>query len=157
MDNKLNQSMREWLKSKLFYNGVAATFTHKQNLLFLDNTVVERNFRYFKNVLNKKIFGNAYKRFGKQLKMLVVREETIGRGLHLHTIIEKPTNILLQRFIDLIRYCWNKTLFSHTEVDIQQPPTKIKVEGWFRYIMKNKSKIDLCDSIDLENSSCLQY
>ena len=148
---------KKWLSTKLFENGLNITFTLKQVVegVKIDNVVLEKNFRYFKNMLNKKVFGNAYKRFGKQLKMLVVREVSALHRLHLHTIIELPNHILRERFIHLIRLCWSKTRFGYGEMYIEQP-TNFEMEvGWFNYIMKNRSKIDFGDSIDLENSSCL--
>jgi len=122
MSHKLTNSYRDWMKTKLFDNGLNITFTFKQIVdgIKIDKISAERNFRYFRNMLNKKIFGNSYKRFGKQLKMLVIREVSNTQRLHLHTIIEKPKNIILERFIYFVRLCWSKTLFGYTEVDIQQ-------------------------------------
>ena len=153
----MRNSYRDWMKTKLFDNGLNITFTFKQIVdgIKIDKISAERNFRYFRNMLNKKIFGNSYKRFGKQLKMLVIREVSNTQRLHLHTIIEKPKNIILERFIYFVRLCWSKTLFGYTEVDIQQPSNQYRVEGWFKYIMKRNQKIDFSDSIDLENSTAL--
>lgn len=150
-------SYKNWLNENLFENALNVTFTVKQVVegWLVDHIHLEKNFRYFRNMLNKKIFGNAYKRFGKQLKMLVVRETSPLHRLHLHTIIEIPKVISIERFVYLLRLCWSKTLFGYEKIHIEQPTSHFREVGWFRYIMKTKSKRDFSDSIDLDNSSCL--
>lgn len=157
MKEVLRTSYKDWLSTKLFEDGVNITFTVKQMLgsVKVDNLKLETNFKYFRNILNKKIFGNSFRRFGKQLKMLVVREVSALQRLHLHTIIELPKHLDFKRFVYLIRLCWNKTLFGYGQIHIEKPSTQLREEGWFHYIMKKKSKLDFGDSIDLENSSCL--
>ena len=148
---------KEWVSTKLFENGLNITFTVKQIVdgVRVDKLKLEQNFKYFRNMLNKKVFGNSSKRFGTQLMMLVVREVSPLNRLHLHTIIEHPPHLSLERFVYLIRECWNKTLFGYEDIHIEKPSTQLREEGWFHYIMKKRSKIDFSDSIDLENSTCL--
>lgn len=63
----------EWVSTKLFENGLNITFTVKQIVdgVRVDKLKLEQNFKYFRNMLNKKVFGNSSKRFGTQLMMLV--------------------------------------------------------------------------------------
>ena len=64
---------KKWILSNRISNPINVTLTEKQsfNQIKLDTVISEQNFRHFKNILNKKIFGNSYKRFNKQLKMLI--------------------------------------------------------------------------------------
>jgi hypothetical protein len=158
MDDNLRITYKNWLSTKLFDDGVNITFTVKQlvNGIGIDKLKLEKNFRYFRNMLNKKIFGNRFKRFGVELKMLVVREVSSLQRLHLHTIIQLPSHLSYDKFVYLIRLCWSKTLFGYGEIHIEKPSTQQREEGWFHYIMKKRSKIDFGDSIDLENSTCLK-
>ena len=75
INKKLMKETKKWILSNRISNPINVTLTEKQsfNGIKLDTVISEQNFRYFKNVLNKKIFGNSYSRFNKQLKMLIVR------------------------------------------------------------------------------------
>lgn len=151
------ESYRNWVSSKMFDDGVNVTFTAKQYVDGdrLDEIRLQRNFRYFKNELNSKVFGNAYRRYGKELKMLVIQEESNHQRLHLHTIIERPDRIDEEIFSSLIRNCWEKTRFGYREIDIEYPSDQQRTEGWLGYIMKRRSKHIYGDGLDLMNSSCL--
>lgn len=155
--NQLNKEYFEWVKSKDNFDSVAVTLTAKQRLngVRLDEYSLQQNFRYFKNILNGKVFGNSYRRFGKELKMLVVVEESINQRLHIHSSIEIPKHIEYVKFDVLIRECWKKTLFGYHQIDIKKPSNKELKEGWTTYILKNRSKKEYSSSIDLFNSSCL--
>ena len=67
MKEVLRTSYKDWLSTKLFEDGVNITFTVKQMVgsVKVDNLKLETNFKYFRNILNKKIFGNSFRRFGK--------------------------------------------------------------------------------------------
>ena len=157
----LVDTINKWIRTKTFSNGVSVTFTMRQSIVSsdysfkLNPTNSSKNFKYFKNILNGKIFGNSYKRYGKELRMLVVLENSVNNRLHYHTIIEKPDRLNVSQFDNLIRECWNKTLFGYSYIDIQHPSSISEEEGWVNYIMKRKTKEDFSTSIDLENSSCL--
>ena len=85
-------ALREFVKGFYIPSPVNITFTQKQIVdgFKIDDLVSERNFRYFKNMLNRKVFGNSYSRYGKCLGMLVVREVSSNQRHHLHTIIQQP-------------------------------------------------------------------
>ena len=155
--DRVRNSYKEWILSKSFQNPLNVTFTLKQIVegWRVDLINAETNFRYFRNILNKKVFGNAFRRFGKELKMLVVREVSLHQRLHLHTIIELPNHINLDKFIGLVKRCWEKTLFGYQEIHFKKPTSKQEEVGWFRYIMKTNQKTDFGESIDLNNSSAL--
>ena len=140
----IQKEYQKWIDSKLIENGLNVTLTAKQFTqgFCLDDIRLTRNIRYFKNILNTKIYGNAYRRYGKQLKTLFIQEVSIGDRYHIHGIIEKPYICEYELFCYLIEESWKKTWFGYEEVHIEYPSTQQRVEGWKRYIMKNKSKID---------------
>ena len=77
----MKDQIRNYLK-KPIPNPLFVTFTLKQKIQFqsevgthlvdLDEVYMRTNFRHFSNRLNKKVFGNSFRRYGKRLKMIVV-------------------------------------------------------------------------------------
>ena len=150
MKEVLRTSYKDWLSTKLFEDGVNITFTVKQMVgsVKVDDLKLETNFKYFRNILNKKIFGNSFRRFGKQLKMLVVREYSQNLRHHIHCIIEQPKRYSDLEFNFLIHKLWNKTQFGYSEIHIEKPTSYKREVGWFNYIMKDNVE----NSIDWNNT-----
>ena len=155
----LNDTIRDFVASNRVANPINITFTEKQSLngLKIDNVVSERNFRHFKNKLNTKLFGNGYRRFNKQLQMLVIREVSSNHRHHLHCIIEQPQRIGFEKFTHLIETVWKSTDFGYEEIHIEKPSTQLREDGWLSYIMKDRTKVNLSTSIDWINSSILNH
>jgi hypothetical protein len=150
----LQDSIKEHLFNNRVPNPINVTFTEKQmvGVTLINEHLSDTNFRHFKNMLNTKVFGNSFKRFGKQLKMIVVREGGKGLRYHLHTIIEQPERYTLTNFEILIRDCWKRTDFGHNQVHIEKPITQEREDGWLYYILKERSKLDFSNSIVWEHT-----
>ena len=157
--NRDNDEYRKWIEIKKVNNPLNITFTQKQrvNGQILDNISSVQNFKHFKNKLNKKVFGNGYKRFNKQLEMLVIHEGTNQIRHHLHCIIEQPKRFGFDEFVSLIETEWLSTKFGYNRIHVEKPTSPERVDGWLNYIMKDRTKIDLSSSIDFENSSILDH
>ena len=151
----LKDSIKDHLFNNRVPNPINVTFTEKQmvGVTRIDEYVSDTNFRHFKNMLNTKVFGNSFIRFGKQLKMIVVREGGKGLRYHLHTIIEQPERYTLTNFEILIKYCWNETLFGYDQVYIEKPTTQEREDGWLYYVLKERSKLDFSNSIVWEHTT----
>ena len=70
--------IRQFFWDNRILNPINITLTEKQsfNGFKIDDINSSKNFKHFKNVLNTKLFGNGYQRFGKQIdkgQNLVVR------------------------------------------------------------------------------------
>lgn len=156
MSSVVKDSYKQWIKNHKF-DGLSVTLTSKQNIggIKIDHLSLQHNVRYFKNILNRKVFGNSYFRYGKELKTLFIQENSEDVRYHIHGVIEHPLRIELKEFDEMIRDSWSKTLFGYNEVHIENPSNQLRKEGWLNYIMKSKTKSDFSLSIDLENSSCL--
>lgn len=139
-------------------NPVNITLTQKQAVdgQRIDDEISSSNFKHFRSLLNRALFGNAYKRHGRQLKMLVVREDGAWHRHHIHAIIEKPTSLSIEEFIVLVLDCWTKTRFGYREFHFEQPITRERENGWLNYILKKRTKEDLASSIDWVNSTCFE-
>lgn len=157
MNQVLNEHIRTYLKSNKVINPINVTLTQKQNVKGqrIDDISSEQNFRHFRNKLNTKIFGNGYRRFNKQLQMLVIREDSPYHRHHLHCVIEQPKRISFEEFHTLIWKVWSSTKFGYNQIHIEKPSSQEREDGWLSYIMKDYSKSDLSTSIDYENSTVL--
>ena len=157
MKSTLNNQIRTYLKSKRVVNPLNVTFTEKQKVdgKWIDDFQSEQNFKHFRNVLNRKVFGNGYKRFNKQLQMLVIREVSSDKRHHLHCVVEQPKRYEFDEFVSLINSVWSVTKFGYDQIDIEKPSSQQREDGWLDYIMKDYTKVSLSTSIDYVNSTVL--
>ena len=139
-------------------NPVNITLTQKQfsDGIWLDDLRSEQNFRHFSNKLNSKIFGNKFKRFGKKLSMLVIRESDGTHRHHLHCIIECPEHISEPFFYTIVKSCWSSTKFGYNQIHFEKPTTDDRELGWVNYCLKQRTKSVYSDSIDWSNSTCFE-
>ena len=147
MNSKLRNQIIKFLREVKIDNPINITLTEKQFIevehkgnrkrIILDEIKSERNFRHFKNVLNKKLFGNSYWRFKNQLGMIVVREVSKDNRYHLRCIIEQPKHLEFNKFKELIESIWKKSDFGYYEIHIEKPTSHKREVGWFNYIMKD--------------------
>ena len=158
----LDDGIRAFLWVNRIANPISVTLTQRQNFngLKIDDVSSEQNFRHFKNQLNRKVFGNAHRRFGKELGMLVVREVSDGQRHHLHCVLEHPTDrITFNDFKRLIAQCWGSTnfgshpFFSHQQIDVHRPTNDSDIDGWLSYILKDSTKQSLEGSVDWMNTN----
>ena len=152
---QLNDEIRRFVTSNRVTNPINLTLTQKQSVngFKVDDVVSEKNFRHFKNKLNTKLFGNGYRRYNKQLQMLVVREVSSNHRHHLHCIIEQPHRIGFEQFTHLIDTVWKSTDFGYEEIHIEKPSSQLREDGWLSYIMKDRTKVNLHTSVDWINTS----
>jgi hypothetical protein len=152
---QLNDEIRRFVTSNRVTNPINLTLTQKQSVngFKVDDVVSEKNFRHFKNKLNTKLFGNGYRRYNKQLQMLVVREVSSNHRHHLHCIIEQPHRIGFEEFTHLIEEVWKSTDFGYEKIHIEKPSSQLREDGWLSYIMKDRTKVNLNTSVDWINTS----
>ena len=134
------------------------TLTQKQVVdgQWISDTVSEQNFRHFSNKLNKRVYGNAFRRYGRKLQMFVVRETNETQRHHLHCIIECPDFIPPLDFAALVQDCWISTRFGYRQVDFEVPSDEERRVGWVKYCLKMRTKQEYSSSIDWSNSTCFE-
>lgn len=159
MSDQLTEQIKRFIRKNRVVNPLNVTLTEKQtfNGIRLDDITSEQNFRHFRNVLNRKVFGNGYRRFGIELQMLVIREVSVNHRHHIHCIIELPQRYEFVTFVNLINDVWSKTDFGYDEVHIEKPSSQQREDGWLEYIMKKRTKVSFEQSIDWMNSSVLSH
>ena len=161
MNSAIKTAYYEWVSNNKIVNGWNITLTAKQvyngidGTSRLDENLLTRNFKHFRNKLNQSVYGNGYRRFGKELKMLVVQETSENNRLHIHCVIEHDHRLSEDKFDYLIRSIWSKTDFGYDQVHIEKPSDQLRQDGWLTYIMKRRTKKNYTDCLDLTNSSCL--
>ena len=145
----LRTTILSFLSKMNWVSPYALTFTFKQRVQNhkLDVITASQNIRNFVSRLNRKIFGNAHKRFLKALKFFPVIEYDQDKRFHVHAIIDKPDTINSELFFELIKKSWSKTKFGYDHIHIQ-PVTS---NGWLLYMTKFKQKNDYGLSIDWMN------
>ena len=105
--------------------------------------------RHFMTLLNRAVYGAAFRRYGKRLRVLPVLEkgEVRTRTLrswefgksgrwHIHCAIELPSHfdaIALER---LIRKCWAKVEWGYSRILIRDGANN----GWINYMLKGRQK-----------------
>ena len=130
-------------------NPVAVTFTEKQivDSIGIDNIRSSQNIRHFLNLLNKNLFKNASKRYGKRVSVISVMEFNETHRHHIHMKIERPDRVDFNSFEMIARDCWKKTNFGYQEMRFKDNAD----DGWLSYMLKSRTKTNLADNIDWEN------
>jgi hypothetical protein len=134
VNTTLKESIKDYVENFDPTNCFGVTLTMKQRAdnKSLDNISSSRNLRHFLNVLNKKCFGNAFKRFDKRLRVFPSLERSsIGRW-HYHLVLENPFPSNPMKFERMIESAWFKTSYKHRHIDIKH---KVNA-GWGDYITK---------------------
>jgi hypothetical protein len=119
-------------------------------------------FRHFMNLLNRAVYGNVHRRYGKQLRVLPILERgdfytdgVFGKRRildrwHYHAAIEPPRHIDAYRFKTLIEKCWSKVDWGYRRILVRQNADR----GWIHYMLKNRQKSDFDaweDCVDWES------
>ena len=113
----------------------------------IDDDRCRQAFRHFMNDLNRAVYGSAFCRHGKRLRVLPVLEksEVRARALrpwecgasgrwHIHCAIELPSHfdaITLE-----IRGCWAMVEWSHGRIRVRDGANA----GWIDYMLNDRQK-----------------
>ena len=115
----------------------------------IDDYPCRRAFRHFMNLLNRSVYGTAFRRYGKRLRVLPVLEKgevraralrpcergTSGRW-HIHCAIELPSHSMLLLSNDSIRVCWSKVEWACGRILVRDGANA----GWIDYMLKGRQK-----------------
>lgn len=132
-----------------FQNPAAVTLTLKKRAgsRLADPMVASENFRHFRIRLENRILGRSARLHERRLRIIAVLEMSADHRLHYHCKIDRPYHCSLERFSAIIRDQWSKTDFGYHQVDIQDQSD----QGWTDYLLKQRQKGSLLDSIDWPN------
>jgi hypothetical protein len=115
----------------------------------IDDYPCRQAFRHFMNLMNRAIFGSAFRRYGKRLRVLPVLEkgEIRARALHsrergtpgrwhIHCAIELPSHFDAVALERLIRGCWAKVEWACGRILVRDGANA----GWINYMFKGHQK-----------------
>jgi hypothetical protein len=115
----------------------------------IDDYRCRQAFRHFMNLLNRAVYGAAFRRHGRRLRVLPVLERgevraralrtgersTFGRW-HIHCAVELPSHVAAVALEKLIRTCWAKVEWGHSRILVRDGANA----GWISYMLKNRQK-----------------
>lgn len=106
-------------------------------------------FRHFMNLLNRAVYGCAFRRHGRRLRVLAVLErgEVRARALrswesgtsgrwHIHCAVELPSHFDAVALENRIRGCWAKVEWGHGRILVRDGTNA----GWINYMLKDRQK-----------------
>ena len=123
----------------------------------IDDYRCRQAFRHFMNLLNRAVYGAAFRRYGKRLRVLPVLEKgevrarslrpwergTSGRW-HIHCAIELPAHFDAVALENLICDCWAKVEWGHGRILVRDGANA----GWISYMLKDRQKSEFDGFLD---------
>ena len=123
----------------------------------IDDYRCRQAFRHFMNLLNRAVYGAAFRRYGKRLRVLPVLEKgevraralrswdrgTSGRW-HIHCAIELPSHFDGIALENLICDCWAKVEWGYGRILVRDGANA----GWINYMLKDRQKSEFDGFVD---------
>ena len=123
----------------------------------IDDYRCRQAFRHFMNLLNREVYGAAFRRYGKRLRVLPVLEKgevhatalrswergSSGRW-HIHCAIELASHLDAVALEKLIRRCWAKVELGHSRILVRDCADA----GWINYMLKDRQKSEFDGCVD---------
>jgi hypothetical protein len=123
----------------------------------IDDYPCRQAFRHFLNLLNREVYGAAFRRYGKRLRVLPVLEKgevhttalrSWERGAsgrwHIHCAIELPSHLDAIALEKLIRRCWAKVELGYGRILVRDCADA----GWINYMLKDRQKSEFDGFVD---------
>ena len=101
------------------------------------------------NLLNRAVYGAAFRRYHKRLRVLPVLEKDVEGRFHYHCTMESPAHTDAVDFERLIHDCWSKVDWGYKHILVRENADR----GWIKYCLKpcQKSALETwSDCIDWE-------
>jgi hypothetical protein len=123
----------------------------------IDDYSCRQAFRHFVNLLDRCVYGAAFRRYGKRLRVLPVLEKgevrtralrswqcgTSGRW-HVHCAIELPSHLNAVALEKLIRRCWARVEWGYGRILVRDGANV----GWINYMLKDRQKSEFDGFLD---------
>ena len=123
----------------------------------IDEYQCRQAFRHFVNLLNREVYGAAFRRHGRRLRVLPVLEKgevraralrswergTSGRW-HIHCAVELPAHLDAVALEHLIRDCWTEVEWGYGQILIRDRADT----GWIDYMLKGTQKYQFDGFLD---------
>jgi hypothetical protein len=109
------------------------------------------------NLLNRAVYGAAFRRYGRRLRVLAVLEKGEVRAIglrswerggfgrwHIHCALEKPLHLDAIALEKLIRGCWARVELGCRRVLLRDAANA----GWINYMLKGRQKSEFDGVLD---------
>lgn len=152
-DTTLQHAIRSFCDISSWNNPLAVTLSLRQVIWSNGSSIdltperCSRNIRHFLNILNRLVYGNAAKRFGKAVAIIPVIEHDETHRYHVHAAIDCPEHLTVEAFSTMIREAWSRTDWGYEHMHIEPHADA----GWVSYMTKRRQKADYGLSIDWMN------
>lgn len=123
----------------------------------VDDYPCRQAFRHFMNRLNRAVYGAAFRRYGKRLRVLPVLEKgDVGAGAlrsseygtagrwHIHCAVELPSHLDAVSLEKLVRTCWSNVELGCGRILVRDGANA----GWIDYMLKNRQKSEFDTLLD---------
>jgi hypothetical protein len=123
----------------------------------IDDYRCRQAFRHFMSLLNRAVYGAAFRRYGKRVRVLPVLEkgDVHARALrswergrsgrwHIHCAIELPSHFDAVVLEKLIRNCWAKVGWGGGRILVRDGANA----GWINYMLKDRQKSEFDGFLD---------
>ena len=150
MPQDIRDHLRTFLSEHAADHDLAVSLTLKQQDGPTSLTQIEagKNLGHFLNRLNKRAFGNAASRYGREVPVVPMVERSLSGRWHYHLTMKNP-------FTDedtcrrTIEDCWSKTPWGYHEIDVRP---LYDPAGWINYITKSRDT----DGWDIVNTTLVR-
>jgi hypothetical protein len=131
----------------------------------IDEYQSRRAFHHFMNLLNRAVYGNAYRRNGKRLRVIPILERgdfwidgvfekvCYPKRWHYHAAIEPPPHIDADSFKALIEQCWAHVDWGYRRILVRPNADR----GWIDYMLKPSQKSGFYVGSDCDWSDCIDW
>jgi len=136
LENRSNNEYRQWNinRSKSFNNPQVITLKFNKDLPL---KVSEIKFNKFIKKLNKLVYKNANKRYGKKLNYVGVSEGNTTTRRHLHLTIDKPNWLWSVKFKSHVQHLWT---YVESNGEVHFGYGENEETAYSKYQLKNKTK-----------------
>lgn len=140
--NEYRKQILKWLDVGDWDDWYAVTLTFAQSLpdanggkCLLSRDIASRNLRHYLNVLNKRFWGNAARKYGRRCQVIPTFEygKAPKKYLHYHLFIKKPNHVPAWKFECRLWSDWFKAEWSELSVKVRDNTDS----GWLEYITKD--------------------
>jgi len=155
---RIRDNYKEMCAIDDWINPVAVTLTLKYCYYFSGKRIwrnpsdYEKTLKHFLKVLNGKVYGRGWKKYGCRLSAIFFFEERtdIARRVrpHFHGCIDRPPTISEEQFQVLIETIWSNLDFGYHQVRVDTCNNR---NGWLSYISKFRTKVAFADALDLQS------
>lgn len=114
-----------------------------------------RDLRHYLNVIDRRLYGSAHRRYGKRVSRVVALQRSAGVDWHVHAVLRTPEHVTQQEFIAVLREGWEEHLGQYAKRSsiadrlVDAAPHEGKFTGYAIRFEKGKELVTHWDDIGI--------